>query len=269
VLHQALSDRASELGVRFLWGRRVTDISAHGVSLDGDEITADWVIGADGLKSRVREWAWLNKKRRESVRFGFRRHYRIPPWTDHVEVYWGPRCQMYVTPVSEDEVAVALLAAHARIRFDLALPYFPELQERLSGCGVVSAERGALTASRNFVDVFRGSIALVGDASGSVDAITGEGLGLSFRQAIRLAEAMVQGDLELYAAAHTRLMRRPAWMSRLLLALDRYPALRSKIFRTFAQKPWIFATLLAVHIGEFGPADRVSSPVTASTTTHV
>lgn len=47
------------------------------------------------------------------------------------------------------------------------------------------------------------------------DAITGEGLGLSFRQAIALADALETGDLEKYQSAHRRLARRPHLMSRL------------------------------------------------------
>ena len=41
-------------------------------------------------------------------------------------------------------------------------------------------------------------MALVGDASGTVDAVTGHGLSLSFQQAIPLAEAMRLGDLAHY-----------------------------------------------------------------------
>ena len=42
-------------------------------------------------------------------------------------------------------------------------------------------------ASRVLPAVARGRVALVGDASGTVDAVTGHGLSLSFQQAIHLA----------------------------------------------------------------------------------
>jgi flavin-dependent dehydrogenase len=48
-------------------------------------------------------------------------------------------------------------------------------------------------------------VALVGDASGSVDAITGEGLCLLFQQAVALAAALEAGDLALYQAEHRRI----------------------------------------------------------------
>jgi flavin-dependent dehydrogenase len=54
----------------------------------------------------------------------------------------------------------------------------------------MSTERGAITSSRKIKAVYREHIALIGDASGSVDAITVEGLYLAFRQATALADAI-------------------------------------------------------------------------------
>jgi len=62
-------------------------------------------------------------------------------------------------------------------------------------------ERGGVSASRRLKSVYRGRVALVGDASGSVDAITGEGLCLLFQQAVALAGALEAGDLCLYQAS--------------------------------------------------------------------
>ncbi len=59
--------------------------------------------------------------------------------------------------------------------------------------------------SRRLHRVTSGNIALIGDASGSVDAITGEGLALCFRQALELAGALKAEDLALYERAHARL----------------------------------------------------------------
>ena len=51
---------------------------------------------------------------------------------------------------------------------------------------------GAISALRVLRKVCRGAFALVGDASGSVDSLTGEGLGLAFQQANALAEALAE-----------------------------------------------------------------------------
>jgi flavin-dependent dehydrogenase len=107
-----------------------------------------------------------------------------------------------------------------------------------------------VTVTRSLHKVYKGNIALIGDASGSVDAVAGEGLCLSFQQAIALASALSSGNLENYQRDHHRLARRPNTMSRLLLLLDRYPSLRKRVLRCLAQEPELFARLLAAHLGE-------------------
>jgi flavin-dependent dehydrogenase len=235
-LHQILACRASDLGVRLLWGTLVSDASKLP--------SCRWMVGADGQNSRVRHAAGLDAASRESWRFGFRRHYRVSPWTDFVEVHWGSRCQVYVTPVSQDEIGIALLSRDSHLRLDSALSEFPELHRRLQGAEASSAERGAVTVSRRLRRVYRGHTVLVGDASGSVDAITGEGLSLSFRQAVALSEALVTGDLASYQAEHSRLARRPALVASMLLWLDRFPPLRRGVLRLLALEPPIFGKLL-------------------------
>ena len=239
-LHQLLIDRARELGVTLLWRTHVTGIR---------DIRARWIIGADGENSRVQRWANLDAVRSESFRYGFRRHYRVGAWTDFMEIYWADNCQMYVTPVGNDEACIALITRDPHMRLNDAMPRFPELARRIQGAAMVDRDRGAVTATRRLRRVYRGRIALIGDASGSVDAITGEGMGLAFRQALALADALVADNLDQYQAAHRRLARRPAFMAQLMLLLDRFPLLRPFVLRTFEAKPVIFERLLAVHVG--------------------
>lgn len=239
-LHRILIDRAEEVGVKLQWRTPVRDLN---------DIRARWIVGADGQNSRVRRWAGLDAARRESFRYGFRRHYRVRPWTEFMEIYWGPGCQMYVTPVGAGEACVALITRDPHMRIDAAMPHFPELARRLTGADIVSEERGAVTATRRLRRIYRDRAVLIGDASGSVDAITGEGMSLSFRQALLLADALESGDLRTYAAGHRRLMRRPAYMAQLMLLLDRFPRARPHVLRLFAAEPVIFERLLAVHAG--------------------
>jgi flavin-dependent dehydrogenase len=254
-LHQALIDRAHEAGVTILWGTRVVGLTDGGVALDGHSIRCRWVVGADGQNSRVRRWAGLNGARHESFRFGFRRHYRISPWTDYMEIYWGSGSQMYVTPVNREEVCVVLITRNAHLRLEQALPQFPDLSRRLDGAPASTPERGAVTASRSLRRVFRGRTILIGDASGSVDAITGEGLSLSFHQAIALGDALAAGDLAAYQSAHRRLAQRPHLMAKLMLSLDRFPSLRRRVLRALQSDPEIFANMLGMHVGAVSPAD--------------
>jgi flavin-dependent dehydrogenase len=102
-------------------------------------------------------------------------------------------------------------------------------------------------------------VALVGDASGSVDAITGEGLCLLFQQSVALAAALEAGDLSLYQAEHRRIGRRPEWMADLMLLLDRRRRLRARAIRAFAGRPNLFAGMLAMHVGEQSSVDFLAN----------
>src|SRR5262249_38322695 len=136
-----------------------------------------------------------------------------------------------------------------QLRLQEALEQFPQLQARLVGVPPLSSERGAITSLHSLRRVYRGNLALIGDASGGVDAITGEGLGLSFRQAVALADAIQLGPLAVYQRAHRRLAARPTLLARLLLVLDRRPWLRRRILPVLA-KGNLFPRLLRVHTVE-------------------
>ncbi|MGH9396649.1 MAG: NAD(P)/FAD-dependent oxidoreductase [Terriglobia bacterium] len=248
-LHRALLARAREVGVSVLWGTRVQTDLGKRVSVNGQPAQYDWLIGADGQGSKVRRWAGLEAGRGSSRRFGFRRHFQAKPWADCVEVYWGERSQLFITPVGAKEVCVAVLSRHPHPRLAGALPSFPEVASRLKNAPPTSMERGAICANHTFRAVARNRVALVGDASGSVDAITGDGISLAFQQAIALAAAMERGDLTLYQAAHRSILRTPALMARLMVKLDRYAWLRRRALRGLASEPGLFAGLFAVHVG--------------------
>lgn len=240
-LHRALVEEAATAGVELRWNCSVQT---------PEQIDARWIVGADGMRSRVRRWAGLDAVTRDTRRYGFRRHFRIPPWSDYVDIYWSDGCQIYVTPVADDEVSIALLTRDRKDRVADVLVRFPALAERLAGALRSSSERGALTASCKLRRVARGNAALIGDASGSADAISGEGLCLGFRHALALAEAIERNDLRLYESAHRRLSRRPRFMADFMLSMDHSPWLRQRALRSLAEHPELFAGLLAMHVGE-------------------
>ena len=254
VLHKKMVERAEECGVELLWNTPVTGITQDGANVGGNSIQTKWIVGADGMHSRVRRWSGLDAGARREVRFAQRRHYRARLLTDSVEVYWGREIQAYVTPLANEETCVVLISRDPAMRFEEALGEFPVLASSLKNAGLSSVQRGTVTATCKFDRVYRENVALAGDASGSVDAITGEGLGLSFRQALALADGLETEELEKYQAAHRRLARRPHLMARLLLLLDGCAPLRKRVLSSLASDEDLFTRMLTAHIRENSPA---------------
>jgi len=251
VLHRVLVERACEAGVELQWGAKNVGVTHGTISISGTVLKPKLIVGADGQNSRVRQAAGLHHVTRYRQRYGFRRHYALRPWTRYVEVHWGKRCQIYVTPISPSEVGVALLTSDPRQRLDSALKLFPRLAQRLASAQRTSSERGAITAMRTLRSVYGRGVALVGDASGSVDAITGEGVGLAVRQAAALAQAFQSDRLEGYARAHRRIQFRPAIMAELLLTLSNHEVIQRFVVADFANFPRLFERMLALHVGDY------------------
>ena len=252
-LHRVMIERAEQVGADLLWRTAVTGISAEGVRVGKTLVRARWIVGADGGNSRVRRWAGLEIGSRPRPRFAFRQHYRVKPWTDHMEVHWGDRCQGYATAVGPESVCVALASHDSSLRMEEGLRALPGLGARLRGADAVSVERGAVTGNRRLRAVWRGNVALLGDASGMVDAITGEGLGMAFSQAVALAESLRTEDLACYQREHRRLASRPLLMARLMLTLDGRPQLQRRTLQAFQKRPRIFRRLLELHVGALSP----------------
>lgn len=262
VLHRVMSERAAQLGAELLWGSAVTAISDGGVHVGGDFVRARWIVGADGSGSRVRRWAGLEACYKPRLRYAFRQHYGVSPWTDHMEVHWGRHSQGYATPVNEDQVCVAVASHDPHMRLEQGLEDLPWLRARLQGAEPVTTERGAITGNQRLKRVWRGNVALIGDAAGTVDAITGEGLGLAFSQAVALAKCLEFGDLRPYQAEHRRLALRPLLMARLMLLLDGRTRLQDRTLRVFQKRPEIFRRLLALHVGALPPQRLVLDGLT-------
>jgi flavin-dependent dehydrogenase len=203
----------------------------------------------------------LGNSRGRNPRFAFRRHYQVHPWAEFMELHWGQNCQIYVTPVSREEVCVVLVSSNPKLRLDDALGEFPELSENLGNAGYSSSERGAITVTRRLRRVYRDRTLLVGDASGGVDAITGEGLCLTFRQAAALADCLADGNLAQYQKQHRALGRRPAAMSRMMLFMAKHGGLRRRAMRVFESNPRVFAGMLALHLGDGSARKHVGSGI--------
>jgi flavin-dependent dehydrogenase len=178
-----------------------------------------------------------------------------------MELHWGHRTQIYVTPVGDAEVCVAIISDTPRLHLDDALTDFPHLAARLHDARFTSAERGAITVSRKLRRVYQNNVVLVGDASAGVDAITGEGLCLAFRQSMLLAECLESSDLTRYQTEHSKLVRRPALMAKLMLFMGNHDRIRQRTMRVFQSSPRSFAGMLAMHVGAGSARDYVANGI--------
>lgn len=255
VLHGLLVSKASASNVALRWGVRATGLSERGVETDHGEVPGRWIVGADGMNSRVADWAGFRKRRGTQRRIGMRAHFEVRPWTDYVEVHWAKRGEAYVTPVSEERVGVALLGQSPLRPFEEWLGEHPVLVERLHGSRRVTGIRGARPFPCLVDRVVKNRVALVGDAGGYLDAITGEGMTLAFRQAVALAKAIEAGELSAYEREHAHIVRGPTRTTRLLLTIGRHPGLRRRMVRALASAPETFSRILAAHNGTISPLE--------------
>ena len=259
-LHQALVTRAAALGAELRFATKVEAIVDGAVLAAGEAIRPRFLVGADGLHSAIRQAGDFGaRKRRANAadRFGVVRHFRIPPWSERVEVTFGDRAEAYVTPLAEDEIGVALLWSGGKADFDTLLrERLPRaLAERLAAASVVPAtgvrspDRGAGPFRQRVarrVDRRQRNLALVGDAAGYVDALTGEGLSLGFECAEALASAIACDDLPGYERQARRLAALPDRLTRIALFAARRPALRRRLVSALARDPALFSSLLGL-----------------------
>jgi flavin-dependent dehydrogenase len=243
-LHRALREAVEDTDVRV--DRHVArDVRQddEGVSVDG--LRARWLVAADGLHSPVRRALGLEGRPAGPRRFGLRQHHALAPWTDHVEVHWGRRAEVYVTPVSGDLVGVAVLTS-SRGSYEDHLTAFPEIRERLRGSRGASEVRGAGPLRRTTTARTAGRALLVGDASGYVDALTGEGIALALAQGRAAVDAIVADDLARYEREWIRLTRRYRLLTEGLVRATRMPPVRRGLVPLAERLPSVFAAAVDV-----------------------
>ncbi|MFT6534195.1 MAG: flavin-dependent dehydrogenase [Alpinimonas sp.] len=254
-LSDALTARAQELGVQFRSGTVVavqqssasvtTRIRSLESQVASESIEAAWVLACDGLHSPVRKLLGLEKPSsqvRGGRRFGLRRHFEIEPWTDLVEVHWARSSEVYVTPVASNIVGVATLGPPG-INFDDEIAAISALKSHLRGAEPVSELRGAGPLLQKTLRRVEGRVLLVGDSSGYVDALTGEGLRVGFAQAQIAVAALLSGDSRAYEKGWIRCTRDYRMLTTALVRTAQSP-LRSAVVPMASTMPWLFGAVI-------------------------
>lgn len=229
---------------------------------DAGPVRGRFLAAADGLHSRLRSVAGLQATSSGPRRFGIRQHFRVEPWSRFVEVHFTDGVEAYVTPVGPVRVGVTFLWDDARVaRHDASIDKlfgrFPSISVRLAGAEVDSRPRGAGPMARTARSRIAERFALVGDAAGYIDAITGEGLSLALVSALTLGRilptALASGGsretLLAYQRDSARQFRRYAFVTKTMLAFARRPALHRPVIAMLAQYPQLFSALLHFGVG--------------------
>lgn len=232
-LHAALAARAKEQDTEWIRTRvTAVDQDAHGVTAGG--VRARWLVGADGLHSPVRRAVGIKAIAGTPRRHGLRWHYRVPAWSEFVEVHWSRWGEAYVTPVEPDLVGVAILSNRRP-----ALDWFPTLVPHLRG-GQRGPARGCGPLRQVVSRRVAGRVLLVGDSAGYEDALTGEGISLAVKQAAAAVRAIVDDAPQSYEAAWHRVTRDYRLLTRGLVLASTPRATRRAIVPAATLLPPVF-----------------------------
>lgn len=238
-LQDCLMTAALAAGITVL-PRAVDGVRQDESSVTAAGVTARHLVAADGLHSPIaRSLALTVATGTKPQRWGLRRHYRMAPWSDLVQVHWSERSEAYVTPVGPDLVGVAVLSGD-RGSFDDHLTRFPVLRDRLAGVEA-GPVRGAGPLRRRTSRRVAGRVLLVGDAAGYIDALTGEGIAVSLVCARSLVDCLTTGVTADYETSWRALSRRYRALTAGLLWATGRPGLRRALVPAAQRAPWLFS----------------------------
>ena len=259
VLVEALGRRACDLGVvlRHRCSVRGVERSSAEALLQTENgvVSARLIVGADGLHSPLRRAAGLDRPPGSRRRYALRRHYRIRPWSDFVEVYVDTKGEAVVTPVSEDSINVNFVWQKDELETptsETLARRFPRLQSRLAAAPPISPVRGAgpmgCASSRRSAN----RLGLIGDAAGFVDAIAADGLSIAFNSALLLGRALPQAlargaaesSFREYERGERRLFRSYWAVTNGLLWIAAHPRFRRSLIHVLGRHPSLSRTMM-------------------------
>jgi 2-methyl-3-hydroxypyridine 5-carboxylic acid dioxygenase len=212
-LYSCIISAAERSGVVIKTNSKVVGATPNGVLLtaDGGKHKADLVIGADGVRSKVRDSLGLLKERNSHSEgiirvLAPRMKQELGPgnW-DHVIDFWNiPRTPLRIlyVPCNENDLYLAMMAPVADkiasgipLAHDLWIDAFPQLEPVIRNVSV-GGRYDAYETSK-LIRWSSGRVAVIGDAAHAMAPTLGQGAGAAIMNALSLAVAVDQTeDLE-------------------------------------------------------------------------
>jgi 2-polyprenyl-6-methoxyphenol hydroxylase-like FAD-dependent oxidoreductase len=205
-LHEVLSHEAESRGATVTLGVTVEQLhqAENGVHVrftDGREADYDFVVGADGIFSKVRKLVFPDAPEpRFTGQAVWRYNFKRPKEIDHVANFRGFKVNAGLVPLSQELMYMYVTTIEPN---NPKMP--PEqlhtiMQDRIQGFGGLIAElRSQITDPSQVVykpmevvlvpaPWYRGRVVLIGDAAHSTTPHLGQGAGMAIEDAIVLAE---------------------------------------------------------------------------------
>jgi flavin-dependent dehydrogenase len=234
-----------------------------GMYVDGQPRRAALVVAADGVHSRLRHKMGLNVPLRRK-RFGIRAHFRLAKGKAQapcVDVFLGHGHELYVTPLPGGEVLVAVLADAQQLvesverSFRRWLLAEPELAKHLEGAEQITPVLATSPLAAQARSGVAPAFALLGDAAGFLDPITGGGMAQALMTAELLAryipDQVSQDDSWLWKFERARraLLFDYRILTLMVLWLADHPWMGQRLLRIMDALPSFFSHVIGVSGG--------------------
>lgn len=240
-----LAERLPAAGVDVRLGTTLTAFEDHGDSVtvtlsDGSTETVDLLVGADGIRSKVRGMIGIDTEPQHVGMGIWRTVAKRPAEMDCSEMYYGgPKFKAGYTPISEDLCYAFLLEEDLDRSYVGEGPRGKELKERGQGYGGIWGEVRDSLADDAIVNYqwieaicvespwYRGRTIIIGDAAHACPPLIAQGAAMCSEDAVVLAEMLTSG-----AAVSTVEEVLPAFMER------RFPRVKMVLDNSLTLADW-------------------------------
>jgi 2-polyprenyl-6-methoxyphenol hydroxylase-like FAD-dependent oxidoreductase len=213
-LARILSQVTRQSGTRVRLGCTFSSISQSGQRVnvaftDSTAETYDLVIGADGLRSKMREYLFPDApKPRYTGQGVWRAVTRRPPSVTRPAMYMGSRVKAGVNPVSQEQMYLFVTeyrSVNAHLDDEELVPQLKAILTEFTA-PTIATMRAELGPSSQIVfrpldalllpqPWFKGPVVLIGDAAHATTPHLAAGAGIGIEDAIVLAEELRHGDV--------------------------------------------------------------------------